>query len=66
MLMIVLDSTVVTVALPSIKRDLGFSNANLAWPVNAYLIAFGGTLLLACSFLQPRRCCAACLTLNGC
>jgi EmrB/QacA subfamily drug resistance transporter len=43
----VLDSTVVTVALPSIKRDLGFSNANLAWPVNAYLIAFGGTLLLA-------------------
>jgi EmrB/QacA subfamily drug resistance transporter len=47
MLMIVLDSTVVTVALPSIQRDLGFSNANLAWPVNAYLIAFGGTLLLA-------------------
>lgn len=47
MLMIVLDSTVVTVALPSIQRDLGFSNANLAWPVNAYLIAFGGMLLLA-------------------
>jgi EmrB/QacA subfamily drug resistance transporter len=47
MLMIVLDSTVVTVALPSIQRDLGFSTANLAWPVNAYLIAFGGTLLLA-------------------
>jgi EmrB/QacA subfamily drug resistance transporter len=47
MLMIVLDSTVVTVALPSIQRDLGFSNANLAWPVNAYMIAFGGTLLLA-------------------
>lgn len=47
MLMIVLDSTVVTVALPSIQRDLGFSSANLAWPVNAYLIAFGGTLLLA-------------------
>jgi EmrB/QacA subfamily drug resistance transporter len=46
MLMIVLDSTVVTVALPSIQRDLGFSTANLAWPVNAYLIAFGGTLLL--------------------
>jgi EmrB/QacA subfamily drug resistance transporter len=47
MLMIVLDSTVVNVALASIQRDLGFSNANLAWPVNAYMIAFGGTLLLA-------------------
>jgi EmrB/QacA subfamily drug resistance transporter len=47
MLMIVLDSTVVNVALASIQRDLGFSNANLAWPVNAYLIGFGGSLLLA-------------------
>jgi EmrB/QacA subfamily drug resistance transporter len=47
MLMIVLDSTVVNVALASIQHDLGFSNANLAWPVNAYMIAFGGTLLLA-------------------
>lgn len=47
MLMIVLDNTVVNVALSSIQRDLGFSNADLAWPVNAYLIAFGGTLLLA-------------------
>lgn len=47
MLMIVLDNTVVIVALSSIQRDLGFSNAGLAWPVNAYMIAFGGTLLLA-------------------
>ncbi len=46
-LMIVLDSTVVNVALPSIQDDLGFSTANLAWVVNAYLIAFGGLLLLA-------------------
>lgn len=47
MLMIVLDNTVVNVALSSIQHDLGFSNAALAWPVNAYMIAFGGTLLLA-------------------
>jgi EmrB/QacA subfamily drug resistance transporter len=47
MLMIVLDVTVVNVALPSIQDDLGFSASNLAWVVNAYLIAFGGLLLLA-------------------
>ncbi len=47
MLMIVLDNTVVNVALSSIQHDLGFTNAGLAWPVNAYMIAFGGTLLLA-------------------
>jgi EmrB/QacA subfamily drug resistance transporter len=47
MLMIILDSTVVNVALPSIQKDLGFSQANLAWVVNAYLITFGGLLLLA-------------------
>jgi EmrB/QacA subfamily drug resistance transporter len=47
MLMIVLDVTVVNVALPSIQDDLGFSNSSLAWVVNAYLIAFGGLLLLA-------------------
>src|SRR3984957_1688369 len=46
-LMIVLDGTVVNVALPSIQRELGFSQANLAWVVNAYLITFGGLLLLA-------------------
>ncbi len=46
-LMIVLDATVVNVALPSIQSDLGFSQADLAWVVNAYLIAFGGLLLLA-------------------
>jgi EmrB/QacA subfamily drug resistance transporter len=47
MLMIVLDATVVNVALPAIQEDLGFSRSGLAWVVNAYLIAFGGLLLLA-------------------
>jgi EmrB/QacA subfamily drug resistance transporter len=47
MLMIVLDVTVVNVALPSIQDELGFSTSSLAWVVNAYLIAFGGLLLLA-------------------
>ena len=46
-LMIVLDATVVNVALPSIKDDLDFSQSDLAWVVNAYLIAFGGLLLLS-------------------
>jgi EmrB/QacA subfamily drug resistance transporter len=46
-LMIVLDATVVNVALPSIQEDLGFTQSSLAWVVNAYLIAFGGLLLLA-------------------
>jgi EmrB/QacA subfamily drug resistance transporter len=45
--MIVLDATVVNVALPSIKGDLNFTQNNLAWVVNAYLIAFGGLLLLS-------------------
>jgi EmrB/QacA subfamily drug resistance transporter len=47
MLMIVLDMTIVNVALPSIQADLGFSQSSLAWVVNAYLIAFAGLLLLA-------------------
>jgi EmrB/QacA subfamily drug resistance transporter len=47
MLMIVLDVTVVNVALPSIQDDLGFTTSSLAWVVNAYLIAFGGLLLLS-------------------
>lgn len=47
MLMIVLDGTVVNVALPTIQDDLGFSTSNLAWVVNGYLIAFGSLLLLA-------------------
>jgi EmrB/QacA subfamily drug resistance transporter len=46
-LMTILDGTIVTVALPSIRSDLGFSQSSLAWVVNAYLIAFGGLLLLA-------------------
>jgi EmrB/QacA subfamily drug resistance transporter len=47
MLMIVLDMTIVNVALPSIQAHLGFSQSGLAWVVNAYLIAFAGLLLLA-------------------
>ena len=58
MLMIVLDVTIVNVALPSIQEELGFSRTNLAWVVNAYLIAFGGLLLLAGrvgDLVGPRR-----------
>ncbi len=47
MLMIVLDVTIVNVALPTIQDSLGFSQSSLAWVVNAYLIPFGGLLLLA-------------------
>jgi EmrB/QacA subfamily drug resistance transporter len=46
-LMIVLDVTIVNVALPSIKANLGFSDSSLAWVVNAYILTFGGCLLLA-------------------
>src|SRR5687768_16209171 len=49
-LMIVLDVTIVGVALPSIQEDLGFSDEGLAWVVNAYLITFGGFLLLGGRF----------------
>jgi EmrB/QacA subfamily drug resistance transporter len=45
-LMIVLDTTIVNVALPSIRRDLGFSQTSLAWVVNGYMLTFGGFLLL--------------------
>jgi EmrB/QacA subfamily drug resistance transporter len=45
-LMIILDQTIVNVALPTIQTDLRFSQSNLAWVINAYLIAFGGLLLL--------------------
>jgi EmrB/QacA subfamily drug resistance transporter len=45
-LMIVLDTTIVNVALPSIRADLGFTSTSLAWVVNAYMLAFGGFLLL--------------------
>jgi len=45
-LMIVLDTTIVNVALPSIRTSLGFSQSSLAWVVNAYLLTFGGLLLL--------------------
>jgi hypothetical protein len=79
-LMIVLDVTIVGVALPSIRADLGFSEASLAWVINAYLITFGGFLLLggrlgdllgnrtspvSLSSL-PRRRCAALPTRRGC
>jgi EmrB/QacA subfamily drug resistance transporter len=47
MLMVVLDATIVNVALPTIQEDLGFSQNDLAWVVNAYLVAFGGLLLLS-------------------
>src|SRR5438874_7185130 len=46
-LMIVLDVTIVNVALPSIQHDLRFSQANLSWLVNAFLVTFGSLLLLA-------------------
>jgi EmrB/QacA subfamily drug resistance transporter len=46
-LMMVLDATIVNVALPSIQRDLHFSQGNLTWVINGYLITFGGLLLLA-------------------
>jgi EmrB/QacA subfamily drug resistance transporter len=58
MLMIVLDATIVNVALPSIQEDLGFAQNDLAWVVNAYLIAFGGLLLLSGrlgDLVGPRR-----------
>ena len=46
-LMVVLDATIVNVALPHIQRALGFSGSGLEWVVNAYELAFGGLLLLA-------------------
>src|SRR5450830_2170513 len=45
-LMIVLDTTIVNVALPSIAADLGFTETSLVWVVNAYMLTFGGCLLL--------------------
>ena len=56
--MIVLDSTIVNVALPAIQQDLGFSQSSLAWVVNAYLLTFGGLMLLsgrAADLLGRRR-----------
>src|ERR671935_2122949 len=49
-LMIVVDATIVNVALPSIQSDLDFSQTSLAWVVNAYLLTFGGFLLLGGRF----------------
>ncbi|GAA4822975.1 MFS transporter [Streptomyces ziwulingensis] len=46
-LMIILDGSIVTVALPTIQQDLGFTQSGLAWVVNSYLIAFAGLLLLS-------------------
>ena len=57
-LMIVLDATIVNVALPSIREDLGFTESSLAWVVNAYLLTYGGFLLLGGrlgDLLGPRR-----------
>ena len=81
-LMIILDQTIVNVALPSIQSDLHFSQSNLAWVVNAYLIAFGGLLLLVGRLgdligrsgssspgsrcSRRHRCCAACRRARGC
>ena len=45
-LMIVLDTTIVNVALPSIRADLGFNETSLVWVINAYMLTFGGFLLL--------------------
>ena len=45
-LMIVLDTTIVNVALPSIRSDLGYTETSLVWVVNAYMLTFGGFLLL--------------------
>ena len=45
-LMIVVDLSIVNVALPSIQSDLGFTDASLAWVINAYLLTFGGFLLI--------------------
>jgi MFS family permease len=46
-LMMILDGTIVTVALPTIQADLGFTPASLSWVMNSYMIAFGGLLLLS-------------------
>jgi MFS family permease len=46
-LMTIVDETIATVAVPSIQRDLGVDTASLTWVVNAYLVGFGGFLLLA-------------------
>jgi MFS family permease len=46
-LMIVLDTTIVNVALPSIRANLGFTETSLVWVVNAYMLTFGGFLLLS-------------------
>src|ERR1700751_1760836 len=46
-LMVILDGTIVTVALPAIQADLGFTAGSLSWVMNSYLIAFGGLLLLS-------------------
>ena len=54
-LMMVLDATIVNVALPSIQRDLHFTQSNLTWVINGYLITFGGFLLLAGQARRPGR-----------
>src|SRR4051794_36183016 len=66
--MVVLDVSIVNVALPSIREDLGFSAVDLQWIVNAYTLAFAGFLLLggrAADLLGPRRVMIAGLALFG-
>ena len=53
-LMIVLDTNIVNVALPSIQADLGFSPTALAWGVDAYMLTFGGFLLLSGRLISVR------------
>ena len=54
-LMVLLDATIVNVALPHIQRALGFSGSGLEWVVNAYALAFGGLLLLGGPGRGPAR-----------
>ena len=54
-LMVVVDATIVNVALPDIQRAQGFSSASLSWVLNAYTLTFGGLLLLGARMGEPRR-----------
>src|SRR6478752_5507083 len=64
-LMIVLDTTIVNVALPSIRTDLEFNETSLVWVVNAYMLTFGGFLLLGCGLAQSQRVLIAARAIQG-